>query len=286
MSDTKISALTAATLPLDDDWLIPLAKGSPDVLNRRATLSQVRGTAGAGLALTDGAFASRVPTGDPDYFVLWTDFAIQDWWVSYHSGGNALVQRDDMLGGTNTGNMSFITGSGSTGRGALVWPTANMAQMDALQLGLGPVLCESRLALPIASDGTNTFAARAGLTVDPATSTPLDGLFFDYNPALHGNDNWWCVSRSNNTNRAVDSGVSAPISEWQTLRLEVNADATQVLSYIDDTLVDTNTTNVPSGLARRVGLGICIQKSAGTSTRSFFADYFIFKQHYTSGRPT
>lgn len=36
MSDTKISALTAATLPLADDWLIPLAKGSPDVFNRRA----------------------------------------------------------------------------------------------------------------------------------------------------------------------------------------------------------------------------------------------------------
>jgi hypothetical protein len=65
----------------------------------------------------------------------------------------------------------------------------------------------------------------------------------------------------------------------------VPADASAIESYIDGALVDTNTTNIPTGSTRAMGFGCAITKSVGTTSRSLFVDYFLVKGEFASGRP-
>lgn len=284
MSDTKVSALTAASTPLDEGWLIALAKGTPDNLDRRATLASVRGEAGFGLRRNAGVWSVYTPFGDPQVAVFFDDFlGSSTSFFAYNSGGAFAILTGDAL--NIVGVAGVGTGTSTTGRGGFIWPSTNPAATSALYFGAGRWVFETRVRLSALSDGTNTYSARTGFTRDPASETPLDGAFFSYNPAAHGNGNWHCVSRNNNSNRVVDTGVAASASAWQVLRIEVPADASEILSYIDGTLEDTNTTNIPSGSSRRFGYGCAILKSAGSTGRDIYVDYVLLKCEFASGRP-
>lgn len=286
MSDTKVSALTAASTPLDEDWLLALAKGTPDDLDRRATLANVRGAAGYGIERSAGVWSAMSPLGDPNAVVFESDFLSSTFGlINYTSDstGSGVTVAGNELGGT--GVVSLNTGTTTTGRGGFIYPSGNPAANNAIQFGSGPAAFRAIVRLQALSDGTDTYSARIGFTRDPASSTPVDGLFFEYAPATRGNGNWWCVSRNGNSNRAEDTGVAASATVFQRLEIFVNANATEVTSFIDGTLEDTNTTNIPSGSVRRTGYGAAILKSAGTTGRSFYVDWMQVRLLFPSGRP-
>lgn len=241
---------------------------------------------GAGLQFSAaGGLESYAPFGDSRAAVFFDDFLggvgnVQ----SYVSGGELAIEPYSTFG--PGGSLRMRTGTGTTGRGAFIWPSGNPAANQIIYFGAGAAVFEvCVLRFDALSDGTNTYSSRIGFTRDPAVGNPQDGLFFEYDPSTRSNHNWWCVSRNNNSNRAVDSGVEASISAPRTLRIEVNAAGTEVRSYINGSLVDTNTTNVPSGSSRMMGYGGAIQKIAGSTQRAAYIDYLLIVLHFPSGRP-
>ena len=78
--------------------------------------------------------------------------------------------------------------------------------------------------------------------------------------------------------------MAANTTAWQKFTIEVNAASTSVQFYIDNVLVATHTTNIPTGVSQTIIPKIQIAKSIGTTARSFFADYFGYKQTFTTPR--
>ena len=283
MSDTKVSGLVAASTPLDESWLLALARGAPDNLDRRATLADVRGVAGPGLQRNAGEWSALLPLGDLRAVVFESDFLNAVPGIgSYNTGTGAIMQMATHALAEH-GAVEFGTGSTATGRAGFIWPSANPAANPACRFGLGPASFRARVRPTVLSDGTNTYGIRIGFTLDPATSTPTDGFFFEYAPASRLNGNWWCVSRVDNVDRAIDSGVAVSATVFHLLEVSMNADATQIVSRINGAIVDANTTNLPG--TRRMGYGGAILKTVGTTARFFLLDWLQVQFFYPGGRP-
>ncbi len=79
----------------------------------------------------------------------------------------------------------------------------------------------------------------------PFTPTSFtDGIGFLISNAASSTE-WSCVTRNTSTSTTTASGVSLS-TDWVKLSIIVNADATSVAFYINDSLVATNATNIPS----------------------------------------
>lgn len=149
-------------------------------------------------------------------------------------------------------------------------------------LGGSTVLMQSAVRLAFASDATDTFTGRWGL-IDSKTGESVDGVFFRYIHSTYSG-RWQTVTRSNSVETVNDSGVAATAAAWHKLMIKVDATAANAYFYIDDTLVQTHTTNIPNTAGRRTGFGSNVVKSAGTNSRTFEIDYIHFLQQFTSQR--
>lgn len=242
--------------------------------------------AGAGLSLSAGQIAAYAPFGDPNVAVFFDDFLGATANVRPYIANNGAVDTD--WGGSALavdGVLILNAGYSTNGRAGYIWPLTDVGGNTAIYFGTGEAIFRSRVRLNVLSDGTNTYAARVGFTRDPASSTPTDALFFEYYPASRGNGNWWAVSRNNSSNRAVDTGVAATSATFQVLEIAVNAAGTEAVSRINGTVVDTNSSNVPSGSSRGTGYGAALTKTAGGETRRMLVDYVLVALHHPSGRP-
>lgn len=121
------------------------------------------------------------------------------------------------------------------------------------------------------SDGTETYVFRSGFS-DNTGGDATDGAYFRYTHSVNGG-RYECVTRSNSTETAQDSGVAPSTSSYQILKIVVNSTATSAKFYIDGALVRTITSNIPSGSARAFGFLTGVVKSAGTNGRGFTLDY-------------
>lgn len=89
------------------------------------------------------------------------------------------------------------------------------------------------------------------------------------------------MTASGSSRSWTTTSVAVSASTWYTLRMEINAAATQVDFYINNTLVKSETTNIPTVAT---GLMHQIYKTVGTTARTADVDYVYFKQKYTTQR--
>lgn len=168
--------------------------------------------------------------------------------------------------GTSTGKVSINSG-----------PTTGV------KLGLGVSRFVSKLAVPVLSDGTDRFITRIGFQ-DNFSGTPTDVVHFRYSDNVNSGK-WEAVTRSNGVETATDTGVSVVAGEWKRFRIEVNSAANSAAFYIDDVLVATNTTNIPSGSGRELGYAVMGEKTVGTTSRSVaHVDYVEVEQLFSTAR--
>jgi hypothetical protein len=116
-----------------------------------------------------------------------------------------------------------------------------------------------------------------------------NGVYFLYdeggvitgNPS--GSANWKCVTISASTRTFTTTSVAVTASAWVKLRIEINAAATSVGFYINDVLVATHTTNIPTSSAP-----ICIYnlhlKQTGLTSLTTYLDYIAYRKIFTSTR--
>ena len=67
--------------------------------------------------------------------------------------------------------------------------------------------------------------------------------------------------------------------------MEISEDGANVYFYINGTIVDTNTTNIPTATsAQTMGFGWKIEKSVGTTASTFNTDWYVFELERTNAR--
>jgi len=105
--------------------------------------------------------------------------------------------------------------------------------------------------------------------------TTVRGACFRYTNSVYGG-NWQAVTKSLGVETSTDTGVAAALGAMRRFTIDSNANGTEVRFFIDDNLVATHTSNIPTA---GVGYGINFLKSAGTiASIPARSDYFVVEQ--------
>lgn len=174
---------------------------------------------------------------------------------------------DLYTGSTSSGIVSLL-GGGTGGAGATI------------QFADGTFTTEARIYLPDLIGGGEEYALRFGF-MDDNDSASVDGAYFLYNVS---SANWItrCVLNSWDTGTIDTSSTAVEQDDW--VFLKIVATSADVKFYVDDTLINTETANIPITTSRNLSLGISIVKTAGTTGRDLYVDYIGLDVDYTTTR--
>jgi len=104
---------------------------------------------------------------------------------------------------------------------------------------------------------------RAGMNDMTSSTDSIDGYYFEFDPSVSAN---WQMVAANSSNRTkTPTSVAVSAATWYKLEIKVNEANTAAQFYIDDVLVGTVSTNLPSGSGDFFGLGLVAQNSGGAS---------------------
>lgn len=136
--------------------------------------------------------------------------------------------------------------TGSAGRPGIAVLDANDGidfDSQSIVVGGGEIRFEVQFRLGSATLDSSE-AYRFGLVQGPLGSpyNYQNGIYFK---CIQGTANWRCFTSASSTNTDSNSGV-ALTTDWTKFHFIVNAAGTSVAFYIDDSLVATNATNIPS----------------------------------------
>lgn len=192
------------------------------------------------------------------------------------TGAGATITPTGSWSGNDAAGVCYIAcGTTTTGRCSL------LAATDLVQFGVNPWYFRMVGTVGAAlSDGTDTYTCRAGF-LDSATADATDGHYFRY---THGTNSgkYECVTRSNTTETATDSGYAAQITTLDLFEIAVSPDGLTATFSINGVVRATHvspTVTMPTGSSRRTTYGIWAIKSAGiTNFRGWVVDY-----HYVEG---
>lgn len=209
--------------------------------------------------------------------------------VSALGGGKwtEVVSSGDVLGGQTfgvdatenaDGVMAATTTTSATGRGALVSGTANALMGNGVTRRLG-----WRSAISHVSDGTETFTTYCGYFDQAGAGDCADGVYFRYTHSVNSGK-IQAVTKSNFVETAADTGITPTAGQFYRFEVRVNSAGNSATYYIDDSLVATITTNIPSGAGRQSGIVFKIEKSAGTTARLMYIDWVEHEKVRTTNR--
>jgi hypothetical protein len=204
-------------------------------------------------------------------------------WSSYLSGAgaSAYTGATDHLGGSLHADGEWGMSTGSTATGISAWyrnPFTGFGGGTAYTF-------EARLTNGALSTGAEEYQLTVGFGDTFSTSgQPVDAAAFIYRRDVDG-DFWVAITRSNSTEtKTVTAVAPGGYSAMTIFRVAVNADGTSVVFAINGTTVATHTTNIPTGASRLTGMGIKLEKLAGTTARFAYVDWFRLEKSRTAAR--
>jgi hypothetical protein len=230
--------------------------------------------AGSQMTLTDaGAKSTITLEWSPNPFRMarfWHDGAAVGDFGTLVSGTSAAVTFNTANSdNANPGVAQSTTGTTSTGR-------ACNSYLEPVTIQFGTFAWRSLGEFQIRnlSDGTETYTATIGFQDTFTSGVSADGAYFRYTHSVNGG-RYECVTVSNSVSTVTDSGVTAIVNVWVSYEIRVNAAGTSVEFYLNGSLVQTHTTNIPTGSARRTGHGHNIIKSLGATARLLLTDFCL-----------
>ena len=203
------------------------------------------------------------------------------------AGAATLISGAPSVRATNQqGFIQPATGSTNTGHAGIYGTTSGN---NFMALGGGAVSFATSTLIPTLSNGTERYRIVLGFGTTALNTSDITGIFFTYDEGgiqngTSASPNWQCITAVSSVRTLTVTSVAASTTAWQKFSIEINAASTSVEFYIDNVLVATHTTNIPTGITQLVTPKIQIGKSIGTTSRTFFADYFGYKQTYTTPR--
>jgi len=203
------------------------------------------------------------------------------------SGATALISALPSVRATNQqGFIQPATGTTATGAAGIFSTTSGS---NFLALGGGAFSFTTSILIPTLSTSVERYRIVLGMGTSAINASDPTGIFFTYDEGGIQNGtspspNWQCITAVSSVRTLTTTSVAASTTAWQKFTIEINAASTSVQFYIDNVLVATHTTNIPTGVSQAIIPKIQIGKSIGITARSFFADYFGYKQTFTTPR--
>lgn len=255
----------------------------PDTLNADIDLN-ARSLSGTIALVSD--LPANINTGSSgDVEIFWDALSIPG-----TSGGDVTILSS---GGTTTnvvpdadnrqGVIQFGTGTVATNR---IF-TGSVA--TTISVSSGRLIYSTDIRIPTLSTSTERFQFLAGFFGTQTAITQANGVYFLYDEggASTGSTasaNWQLVTTSNSIRTYQVTSIPIVANTWYNLTLDINASGTSVLFYINGTLVGTITTNIPNTIARAVSFGNFINKTVGTTARTYQVDWIYFRRSFITNR--
>lgn len=174
------------------------------------------------------------------------------------------------------GVVQLDTGTTAAGRATL------QRAINQVQLGYCSFEQVWRLAVEDLSTALERFLVTMGFIDNTGAGDHVDGVYFRYRDDLNGGQ-WQCVCRDTSVETVVNTSVVVNTS-FNIFKIMINENATEAKFYINDTLVATINSNIPSTSGVFTGIGAKIEKSVGTTQRNMSIDYFTQKAVWSNGR--
>lgn len=270
---------TDATMAANSDLLIPSQKAVKSALDASFVTLGTSGnlanervfTAGNHVTVTDAGAGSTVTVEwSPNPLKMarfWTDGCSAGDFSTLSAGTSAGVTANTANSdSTHPGTLSASTGSTTTGRSSSCY-----IESAAIQFGTYAWRSVGCFKIPTLSDGTETFSVMIGFNDSYTSTTYTDCACFRYQHSANSGK-LECLTRSNSTGSPTDSGVTVVADTWISYEIRVNAAGTSVQFYLNGSLVQTHSSDIPTGSSRVLGHGHNIVKSAGSTARTLITD--------------
>lgn len=153
------------------------------------------------------------------------------------SGLGSSVSLEGAVSNNNHHGLVTITG-GLLGGTALV----NFFNGNNKLRIIDEMVFEFRVRIPTLSTGGQSFVVRFGMG---DTTAPANGFCFSYTHST-GGGNWQCLTVNGSTTTTIDAGINVSANTWYKLKARINTPKNEVKFFIDDILIATSTTNIPT----------------------------------------
>lgn len=137
--------------------------------------------------------------------------------------------------------------------------------------------CEWGLRVDDLGEATKRYVLRVGWTGDNG-GDPSTGAYFRYTDNVNSGK-WECVNRLNDAETSSDSGISVIAGNWTALKIVVSS--TETKFYINDTLAQTITSNVPSSINTGISFNTL---TSGFVVKRYSLDYWFIDILLNSSR--
>jgi hypothetical protein len=205
--------------------------------------------------------------------------------LATNSGSSAASSATATDATNRPGLVRATTGTTATGR------TAVATGATSFRLGGGAWVYEAFLNPTTLSSGTERYQLAVGFIDTYNAANQVDGVYFLYDEGGVSTGStaaaYWQTVTTSNSARAFNTSLTQSTvnaATWVKLRIELNASATEASFYINDNLVATHTTNIPTAAGRELGFGYLLIKSVGTTARTVDFDYLNVENEFTTQR--
>jgi hypothetical protein len=140
----------------------------------------------------------------------------------------------------------------------------------------GVLTFETRIKIPVLSVAAQRFVCYNGMQ-DGVSSSPTDYIRFEYSDTINSGK-FLCSCCVGGVTSTADSLITAVADTWYILKIVTNSNASSIGFYIDETLVSTITTNIPTTVDMNTVNRII--KSVGTTQSDLYVDYVKCFQIY------
>lgn len=276
MPASNRNATTGVSTPVNSGEVSTKAYVDSKVLSGPQGVSGFQGTTGStGSTGVQGSTGFQGPEDDPTTNTVW----LKEEFINIPATSTImmpLVITNDLASGTGAGISNLASGcgieqytTGTTTTGSSGFRSNSNSKGISVGNATLSWACRVRLSSAV-SDGTNTYSFLIGLSSQGASDPPSDGILFYYTHSVNSGN--WSVKTINSgaSTTTQDTGVSCALNAWHILKFVVNAAGTSIGFYVDGTLTNTITTNIPT---TNIGPWCLLKKSAGTTARTFDVDY-------------
>lgn len=181
------------------------------------------------------------------------------------AGGSVLY-----TAGVTQGHPGVARISGNAiGDAIILQPSTNVFNV---LLGSGQLVHETMSSTQVAQDATQQWADRFGLG-DTAAGDQANGVYFESDRSVNGDNNYRICAASGSTRTKTTTGQAPTVGTFERWRFVVNAGATSIQAYKNDTAVGAAvTTNIPTANGLAVWFAQ-ITKALGANVRRIDHDY-------------
>ena len=205
-------------------------------------------------------------------------------WSSSSSGGGFGQSWESISDASNaTGVVELKTGTGTTGRYALLsWNNALVFANETAYTFEARVNIQSLST--VSEEYKVTFGFSNKFNEAGGGSNETDYAYWIYRRTVDGD--YWVAATARNRSETKTVTSTAPVGNdttFVTLKIVVPADGSSVAYYIDGVQKASHESNIPQ-VTDRMGIGLRIDKTAGTTEREFRVDWHRFVTTRTAAR--